>query len=395
MPAPRAANVNLLCSSRLCATIPVENSATIRQPVGTLQAANDSLKKRGVKGRLVVAKARLYLRGTFTDTSGERKDRRIPLGVAKDNVLEGESRAVSLAAIINKTGAVPAALPWDAPTHSATEPAKALTVAESVELMRQDFWRGKARSSAAERTLERLLAETGRLPQQATLTMDLLVAVGGEQEPGTRTRQEFLKVAKRLAILVGIEGTDRLDALRTTYEPAERELPTEEQLKALLDAMPDGHQWSWPLWALITYGCRPCEVFSLAPAEDGTARCLTVKRKDRMPIWRTALALPVTAMSIERQLPWDVKTPQAYDSKEAARLNKNWGKWLGGKWADGIAPGLQLYDIRHAWAVRSIRKNLNASLAAKTMGHSLDVHHRTYHRWLDQADIAAVAASLS
>ena len=29
------------------------------------------------------------------------------------------------------------------------------------------------------------------------------------------------------------------------------------------------------------------------------------------------------------------------------------------------------------------------------MGHDIAVNHRTYHRWLDQADIAAVAASLN
>jgi hypothetical protein len=27
------------------------------------------------------------------------------------------------------------------------------------------------------------------------------------------------------------------------------------------------------------------------------------------------------------------------------------------------------------------------------MGHTVSVHHSTYHRWLDQADIAAVAAA--
>ena len=43
--------------------------------------------------------------------------------------------------------------------------------------------------------------------------------------------------------------------------------------------------------------------------------------------------------------------------------------------------GIQLFDLRHCWAIRSIRRNLNASLAAKTMGHPLDVHHRTYLRW--------------
>ena len=53
-------------------------------------------------------------------------------------------------------------------------------------------------------------------------------------------------------------------------------------------------------------------------------------------------------------------------------------------------PDVDLYDLRHAWALRSIRKNLNASLAAKTKSHSLDVHHRTYHRLLETADMAGV-----
>jgi len=38
--------------------------------------------------------------------------------------------------------------------------------------------------------------------------------------------------------------------------------------------------------------------------------------------------------------------------------------------------------------------NLNASLAAKCLGHSVSVHHETYHRWLEGADVAALAARL-
>jgi hypothetical protein len=42
----------------------------------------------------------------------------------------------------------------------------------------------------------------------------------------------------------------------------------------------------------------------------------------------------------------------------------------------------------------SIHQGLNASLAAKTMGHSLAVHHDTYHHWLGQADVAAKLAGV-
>ena len=33
--------------------------------------------------------------------------------------------------------------------------------------------------------------------------------------------------------------------------------------------------------------------------------------------------------------------------------------------------------------------------AIGSMGHTVMVHHSTYHRWLDQADIAAAAAALA
>ena len=60
--------------------------------------------------------------------------------------------------------------------------------------------------------------------------MDLHVGIGEQQEPGSRTRHEFLKVSKRLAKLVGIEGSDRLDTLRTPYEPEARDVPSEAEV---------------------------------------------------------------------------------------------------------------------------------------------------------------------
>ena len=286
------------------------------------------------------------------------------------------------------TSPAPKSAPVEAPTT--------ITVAQAVEKLVADFWQGKVKTSAAERTLQRLLSETNRMPQAAVLTMDLLVGVGDQQKPGSRTRQEFLKVAKRLAVLNGIEGTDRLDVIKTPYEPGVREVPTDEQVLALMEAMPVDHKYTWMTQALEVYGCRPAEVFSLRPQEGGTAQVLTVKRKGKLPTWRTDLALPVAGMPAltGRSVVWDVRSPAKYDSLESSRMVKNCGKWLKNKWSKQVMPDVDLYNFRHAWALRSIRKNLNASLAAKTLGHSLDVHNRTYHRWLDQADVAAVAASV-
>ena len=154
--------------------------------------------------------------------------------------------------------------------------------------------------------------------------------------------------------------------------------------------MDAGHKYAWMTWALATYGCRPAEVFILKPKDDCTAQVLTIKRKGKLPTWRTAFALPVAPeLDIARSVVCDLATPQQYDSLEAKRITQSWGCWL-----KRIGDGIQLYDLRHQWAVRSIRKNLNASLVAKCMGQSLDLNHRTYHRCLQQSDVAAVAAQL-
>ena len=392
MPARRDGNVKQLCSSCLCGTIRAGNSERIRNGVEQLKAVNAALKTRGVKGRLVVVRDRLFLRGTFTDSSGERKERKINLDVPAANVLEAESRAVALGAKIAELGHLPKKLPWEveAPEFEAAEPgATAITVADAVEQLKADFWKGKILTTAAERSWERLEAETRRLPANATLTMDLMVAVGNSTEPGSRTRVEALKTFKRMAKLVGITGTERLDEIRTPYEPAPRDIPSDEAIAAFLLNLDRDHRWAWPTWALSTYGCRPCETFSLRENGDGTAQCLTVKRKVKLPTWRTALAIPLLDEFCARSVPWDVKAPKEYDSKEAKRLLDQWQGWLSRQ-----APGWQLYNLRHAWAIRSIRKGLNASGCAKTMGHSLDVHSRTYHREFAKSDVAAMAAQL-
>ena len=154
-----------------------------------------------------------------------------------------EALIIELNALILESGIVPNQLPWDVPKVEVVEEKSRATVAEAVERLEKDFWQSKVRTSAAERTWARLKAETDRLPQGAELTMDLLVAMGEQQDPGSRTRQEFLKVAKRLAKLVEIDGTERLDELKTPYEPAVRDVPDDEEIGAFIGVLNDDDTW--------------------------------------------------------------------------------------------------------------------------------------------------------
>ena len=362
-----------------------------------LDPVTTSLRSRGIKGSLVCVNERLFWRCTATDSEGVRKSRRVPLGLPANpgQLIEAESRVVTLAAEIGRSGILPNPLPWASETRKSSafpgvsaQQTGPLTVSEALTQLEVDFWQGKVRTGAAERTWSRLADEVKRLPQQATLTMDLLVAVASTTTPGSRSRLEACKVYKRLAKLVGVPDTERLDAIRTPYEPGQRDLPSDVELATLLQRLDPKHKYSWITWALVTYGCRPSEVFSLRPAEDGTARVLTVKRKGKPPIWRTAMALPLAPELCPRSVPWEVTAPAQYDSLEAKRVTAAWGKWLVSQ-----APGMQLYDFRHSWAIRSIRESVPTGLAARCMGHDIAVHTRTYHRWLEQADVAAYVAT--
>jgi len=42
------------------------------------------------------------------------------------------------------------------------------------------------------------------------------------------------------------------------------------------------------------------------------------------------------------------------------------------------------YDLRHSWAVRSLEFGMPVELAAQQMGHSVQMHCQTYHRWISE-----------
>ena len=73
-----------------------------------------SLRTRGIKGILVSVNDRLFWRCTATDADGVSKSRRVPLGLPArpGQLIEAESRVVTIAAELGRTGILPNPLPW-------------------------------------------------------------------------------------------------------------------------------------------------------------------------------------------------------------------------------------------------------------------------------------------
>ena len=360
-----------------------------------LEATNASLKSRGIRLVVEQRKDSLCLRGTWTDLLGEKKRRRLPLGIAASpaGVTQADAAAVAAWTAIG-SGEDPAIT---LVTDEETERGDGLdrsTVTEVVDRFRQDFWSTRAKTAAAQRTWDRINNELKRLPDHSRLTIDLLEATAvAKTEPDSRSRLECCKVFKRLGTFAGLPELKRLDRLRGTYEPEERELPNDEQLIAFLDQVRPT-KWGWVMCAAATFGQRPGEVPSLLLNDDSkTASSITLKRHNRKPTMRTCFALP--SEWIKRwnlhdvDIPGDVRwiKPESYSSDEGRRWVQAWRQGLRGKQVQAaieehLGGSFDNVALRHCWAVRSISSGLPVSLCAKAMGHTATVHEQQYHRWL-------------
>ena len=145
-----------------------------------LDDINASLKRQGLKGRVVEHQKALVWRGTCADASGVRKSRRVALDLPANVRSAGaaEDRAVQLAKKIVSSGKLPDPLPWFLPIQDNVGNKEVnqgasyfnrhvphiYSVRDVTKLLVDDFWKGKVRTSAARRTLDRLLLEPSRMP---------------------------------------------------------------------------------------------------------------------------------------------------------------------------------------------------------------------------------------
>lgn len=365
---------------------------------------NASLRARGIRMLVEQRGHALNVRGTFPLPDGSRTRSRLALGLAAvpTELPNAELRCLQLHAAI-QANTYPPALPWAPVAPTPSGEAALLTCGAAIHRFEVSYWEARPRTSAAERTWDRIALELRRLPEHSPCSLRVLVeTITAATQPGTRTRLECCKVYKRLAKLLSLPGNlDDISRLQGHYEPAPRALLTDPQIEALLDALRPT-PWGWCYAALATYGCRPAEVPSLQPSADGTTGCLTVKRRNRMPAPRTAFALPrawVDRYDLgEVQIPGGTRwlSPEDYDSAAGKRFVDAWRHSrrtvAQREIFAALAPEFDLYDLRHRWAVRSIEAGKALTLCARAMGHSAAVHEQTYHSNIHAADLRAAMA---
>ncbi|MGB8688391.1 MAG: site-specific recombinase, partial [Microcoleus sp.] len=210
-------------------------------------------------------------------------------------------------------------------------------------------------------------------PSGAVLSPELLLDAITKTKPNTRQRRRFCLAFRQLATFAGIE-IDVAD-LKGNYSPTKvqpRNLPTDEEIADCF-AQIENPQWQWVFGVLAAYGLRDHEAFFLDVSKFPIIQVLEGKTGYRQ-CW------PLRLEWAER---WDlvnVKRPPV-----TGRCHADFGDRVC-KFFSRSPANFCAYDLRHAWAIRAMSFGLDATLAAKQMGHSLATHTQTYHLALNERE---------
>ena len=113
--------------------------------------------------------------------------------------------------------------------------------------------------------------------------------------------------------------------------------------------------YGWLTTALILYGCRTVETFSLIPSSDGTASVIDFDKKPTKNIRRKVIAKPfdfVEKLNICDQISQPVfyQNFEDYNFDELNDIISDWKSWF-----KNIKSNLELDDLRGYWLKRVIK----------------------------------------
>jgi len=164
-------------------------------------------------------------------------------------------------------------------------------------------------------------------------------------------------------------------------------LPSDAQILQVVRKIPNP-RWRLVYGLMATYGLRNHEVFfcdfsALAPGGDRVLRVLPTSKTGEHQVWPFQPEW-VDHFALE-QLGLDPQSLPSLTTDLRRTTLQRVGQRVSEQFHRYALP-LTPYDLRHAWAVRTIHIGLPDTVAARMMGHSVAIHTRTYHHWITRRD---------
>ncbi|QEY31371.1 site-specific integrase [Synechococcus sp. RSCCF101] len=366
-----------------------------------LAQANSALQDRGIALRLEQRGASLAIRGPLPPRhgSGPYRTQRLSLGLkaSTSGMEEARSRVLQVQRQLQQ-----GRFAWDdwggrrtaggAPASVQVSTAELILRFQAAFLAepRRRYNPAGTRSTwatAYRPYLRRLqaMAAPGR-----PLEPGLLLQVLESYPQASRSRAQCGTALAALARHLGLELPADWQSLAGGYglhRARFRQLPSDERIEATIARIPN------PAWALAyglmaTYGLRNHEIFfcdlsALAPGGDRVLRVLPTSKTGEHQVWPFPPRW-VDRFGLERLAAEPAALPAV-----CLDLNRTTLQQVGRRVGEQFRRyGLSHtpYDLRHAWAVRTIHIGLPDTVAARMMGHSVAIHTRTYHHWITRRD---------
>lgn len=339
---------------------------------GKISQANGRLSLGKVGVTIERIGDRLYLRATLPPRPGaSRSDphqQRLALGIWANPA--GVSQAERMA---RQVGGDLAGLAFNWANYAAASQEKT-SIGQLSTVLREfeKSARSEMTATSWQTEYERVFKRLGSGDQR--LTAELLEQAILQTEPNSRQRRRFCLSLGRLAAFAGLDVDFK--RLRGRYSAAAlepRDLPSDELILQQFELI-EHPGWRWIYGMMAAYGLRNHEAFFLDTEVMRSGgyqiRVLSGKTGARnvwpfYPDWVELLDL--------RQVELPSVTGKTH-ADYGSRVSQYFGR--------SLKLPFKPYDLRHCWAVRTLRLELDLSLAAHQMGHSLKVHSDIYHRWI-------------
>lgn len=343
-----------------------------------VRSLNIALKADGHRVAVQARGNRLYLVATLPPkpTSAKRKPHQqriaLHLGASRMGLRRAKAMAILLADQLDRDlfdWGEWTALPGD-------EEPETRTCADWVEAFRQHVWPDLSEDKQFNWKKRWLYFGLNKLPSDQALTSEALITAAlAIPETKRAMRDRTCRQLQRLANFAGVDVD--LAPYRTGYNPSDvkpRDIPSDAAIERAIASI-DNPQWRIVFALMATYGLRDHEAFLCHLETQGDATVAVIPDDTKTG---THIAYPHLAYWVDLWLQGTLNRPNI-----EVRANEEYGSAAAAYWRRKRLPGTP-YGLRHAYAIRCHAAGVKVAIAAAWMGHSPDMHLKTYQKWISE-----------
>ncbi|MEM9926761.1 MAG: site-specific integrase [Cyanobacteria bacterium P01_D01_bin.50] len=341
-----------------------------------LQSANTRLKAQNFKIKIARRGNTLYLRGYFPSKAEkyklERQDISLGLTASFTGLQLAESEAIKIGVAVQSH-----TFSWEPYLKKTSKKVENKTAGDWIKEFEQNYFERRARNEQSELTWKKdYLAVFNKLDGDKLLTVESIEKTILKVKPDTRMRQRCCMVLGALAKFAKIEIDTNYWSGNYSYKKVKpRIIPDDETILKAIESI-HSQKWQWVVGILSAYGLRNHEVFLIN--FDSLSRGDSLLKVNK---GKTGFRF-VYPIYPEWFFKFDLKTVKLPDIN-LSRSNDKLGATVSQKFRQ-LNLSFRPYDLRHAWAIRSLLYGVDVSLSAQMMGHSLKIHTETYQYWINE-----------